>query len=84
MGVATDPLPGGSGVVAAVLAFCRKATTRRTTLIAVAILAASFYPVRHAAEVKPYATDLLVSLVLTIDGMDASIAGWTPSRDGWR
>jgi hypothetical protein len=45
--------------------FCRGATTRRTTLLAVAILAASFYPVRHAAEVKPYATDLLVSLVLT-------------------
>ena len=52
--------------------FCRKATTRRTTLIAVAILAASFYPVRHAAEVKPYATDLLVSLILTTMGLSVS------------
>ncbi len=33
-------------------------------LLAVAIFAVSFHPVRHAAEVKPYASDLLVSLVL--------------------
>jgi hypothetical protein len=45
--------------------FCRGVTTRRTTLLAVAVLAASFYPVRHAAEVKPYAIDLLVSVMLT-------------------
>lgn len=48
--------------------FCRDATTRRTTLLAVAILAASFYPVRHAAEAKPYATDLLISLILSAMG----------------
>jgi hypothetical protein len=48
--------------------FCRGTTTRRTALMAVAILAASFYPVRHAAEVKPYATDLLASLILTMLG----------------
>jgi hypothetical protein len=48
--------------------FCRGVTTRRTTLLAVAVLAASFYPVRHAAEVKPYAIDLLVSLALTTLG----------------
>jgi hypothetical protein len=45
--------------------FCRGVATRRTTLLAVAVLAASSYPVRHAAEVKPYAVDLLVSLILT-------------------
>ena len=38
---------------------------RRTALLAVAIFAAAYYPVRHAAEVKPYSGDLLVSLVLT-------------------
>ena len=48
--------------------FCRGVASRRTTLMALAILAASFYPVRHAAEVKPYATDLLVSLILTTMG----------------
>ena len=29
-----------------------------------------FHPIRHAADVKPYASDLLVALVL--------------GRDGWR
>ena len=36
--------------------------------MAVAILAASLYPARHANEVKPYATDLLISLGLTVLG----------------
>jgi hypothetical protein len=35
-------------------------------LLAVAILATSFYPIRHGAEVKPYASDLLASLVLLV------------------
>ena len=48
--------------------FCREVTTPRTTLLAVAILASSFYPVRHSIEVKPYSTDLLISLVLTMTG----------------
>lgn len=33
-------------------------------LIAVALFAVSYYPIRHGAEVKPYASDLLVSLGL--------------------
>ncbi len=33
-------------------------------LLGVAIFAVSFHPIRHAAEVKPYASDLLVALVL--------------------
>ncbi len=33
-------------------------------LLAVGIFATAFYPVRHAAEVKPYASDLLASLLL--------------------
>src|SRR5262249_58746776 len=64
-------IPFLAGVVSLLLfwRFCRGATTHRTTLVAVAIFAASFYPVRHAAEVKPYATDLLVSLILTTIGL---------------
>ena len=54
--------------------FCREVTTRRTTLLAVAVLAASFYPVRHSTEVKPYAIDLLVSLALLS-------TGWATGRD---
>ena len=37
-------------------------------LLAVAIFAVSFHPIRHAAEVKPYASDLLVALVLAGPG----------------
>ncbi len=33
-------------------------------VLATAILAVSFHPIRHSAEVKPYASDLFVALVL--------------------
>ena len=33
-------------------------------LLAVAVFAVSFHPIRHAADVKPYASDLLAALVL--------------------
>jgi 4-amino-4-deoxy-L-arabinose transferase-like glycosyltransferase len=33
-------------------------------LLAVAVFATAFYPIRHSAEVKPYASDLLASLTL--------------------
>ena len=33
-------------------------------LLAVAIFAVSFYPIRHGGEIKPYASDLFVSLAL--------------------
>ena len=36
----------------------------RTGFFAVAIFAVSVHPIRHAADVKPYATDLLVALIL--------------------
>lgn len=35
-------------------------------LLAVALFAVSYYPLRHAAELKPYATDLLAALALTV------------------
>ena len=54
--------------------FCREVASRRTVLLAVAMLAASFFPVRHSTEVKPYAIDLLVSLTLIT-------AGWAVGRD---
>ncbi len=77
-------IPFAAGVVTLLLfwRFARGVTTRRTTLVAVAVLAASVYPVRHAAEVKPYATDLLISLVLTMLGWQVyrrahSLRYWT-------
>jgi len=40
--------------------------SRRQGFLAVTIFAASYYPVRHANEVKHYAVDLLVSLIITM------------------
>jgi hypothetical protein len=39
-------------------------------LLAVGIFAVSFHPIRHAADVKPYASDLLVALVLLVPVFD--------------
>ncbi len=36
----------------------------RAAALAVAVFAASYYPVRHGAELKPYSTDLLVALAM--------------------
>lgn len=60
-------LPFVAGV-ASVLLFWRLALRllgRHQALAAVAIFAASYYPVRYATEVKPYSLDLLVSLMIT-------------------
>ena len=46
-------------------------------LLAVGIFSTSFHPIRHAADVKPYASDLLVSLVI----LWLAIEWWrSPSR----
>jgi hypothetical protein len=48
-------------------------------LAAVAIFAVSFHPVRHAADLKPYASDLLAALILLV-----LASGWwrAPERTG--
>jgi hypothetical protein len=51
--------------IASLLLFARLARERlspATAAVATALLAASYYPVRHAAEVKPYALDLLLAV----------------------
>ena len=69
--------------VASVFVFAHVA--RRTLagvprLLAVAIFAVSFYLIRHATEVKPYATDLLVTLVL----MALAVEWWRDrGATGW-
>jgi len=66
--------------IASMLLFWRLAiriASPRSALIAVGVLAASYYPVRHAAEVKPYAIDMLVSLA-------AIYLGWKISRNPFR
>ena len=49
-------------------------------LMAVAIFAVSIHPIRHSADVKPYASDLLVAL-----GLLALAIEWcvSPQRTGW-
>ncbi len=56
------------GIAALVLfaRFARRLLPASAGLLALGIFAVAYYPVRHAAEVKPYASDLLVSLVLTM------------------
>lgn len=71
------------GGLAGFLLFWRFAPSvlpRRAALLAVGILAASAYVVRHGAEVKPYATDLLISLTLTV----LCWRVWTRPSDGGR
>ena len=47
---------------------CGRLTNRRAALLATAFLSTAFYPMRHAVEAKPYAVELLVSLVFSILG----------------
>ncbi len=49
-------------------------------LLAVAIFATSFHPIVHAADVKPYASDLLAALILLAMAVEWRRA---PERAGW-
>lgn len=49
-------------------------------LLAVVIFAVAYHPIRHAADVKPYASDLLAALAL----LAAAFDWWRiPERTGW-
>jgi hypothetical protein len=69
--------------LASVLMFRHLATRifRGVPLVfAVAVFATSFYPIRHSAEIKPYASDLLAALVL----ITFAIEWWRfPERSRW-
>lgn len=53
----------------------------RTSLVATAWFAASYYPVRHGVELKPYVTDLFLALVLTWLGW--LVYSYPESRTKW-
>lgn len=58
----------GAGI-ACVFLFTRLAfelLARKPALISLAIFCASYYPLRHAVEVKPYSFDMLASLCITL------------------
>jgi len=59
------PFLSGLASLGLFVRFASKTLDRRSALMAVGILAAAFYPVRHATEIKPYATDLLFSMMTT-------------------
>jgi len=60
------PLLAGLAAVLLFWRLARKLLGRRSALLAIAVLAASFYPARYAVEVKPYSIDLLVATALLL------------------
>ncbi len=61
--------------------FARKAVAIPAAVLALGFLAAAYYPVRHSAEVKPYALDLLVSTTFAILALEVRrrpdwLRGW--------
>src|SRR6187401_1960550 len=77
-------LPWVAGLVSLFMfAFlARKLLRPHAALVALAIFAASFYPVRHACEVKPYAFDMLASLLVITAARPLLDAGGA-SRGAW-
>lgn len=73
------PLVCGLASVVLFAIVARRALSGPATAAAVAIFAVSVHPIRHAAEVKPYASDALAALVLL-----APALGWLARRDGSR
>ena len=59
------PFATGLASLGLFVGLARKTLDRRSALLAVGIFAASYYPVRHSTEVKPYAIDLLCSMIAT-------------------
>lgn len=74
------PYMAGMGGLVLFWRFCGGVAKRRVVLLAVALLAASYYPVRHANEVKPYAVDMFVALGLMTLGWRV----WLEPRSGRR
>jgi hypothetical protein len=58
----------------------RRVVDRRARVLAVAIFSVAYYPIRHGAEVKPYASDLLAALILL-----ALVIEWwrNPGKNRW-
>jgi hypothetical protein len=70
-------LPVAAGIAAlllywplARLAFRSLPVGRAAAVLATGILAVSYYPVRHACEVKPYSCDLLAAVILLLLGLE--------------
>jgi hypothetical protein len=71
-------LLAGLGALALFWRLARMCLGRLGTTIAVGLLAISYFPVRHACEVKPYALDLFMALALLTPAM-----AWSRRPDQW-
>ncbi len=60
------PYLAGMGALALFWPLCRRSLPTVPACLALALLAVSYYPVRHSVEVKPYSEDLLVALGLLL------------------
>ncbi len=60
------PFLAGIGATVLFWVLARKLLDRRSAMLSLAVFAASFYPVRYAAEVKPYSFDLLLALAIVL------------------
>lgn len=76
------PFLAGLAGLALFVAFARHILRRSAALLAISIFASSYFIVRHAAEIKPYSGDLLVSLGLialavAVGERPRSVVRWT-------
>ena len=71
-----SPLLGALGSVVLFRSVASRLLEGRAMLLSVGVFAVSIHPIRHAADVKPYAADLLVALVLLSRGL-----AWSRDRD---
>ena len=71
-----------AGIAATLLVFrlCRRALPPRAAALAFAVYAASYYPMRHGAELKPYASDLLVAVAMLSLAWDWLVDGLRCAR----
>ncbi len=74
------PLISSIGAVVLFRVVVGRILSGRALLLAVAVFAVSVHPIRHAADVKPYATDLLVALILQGFALEWSRQ---PKRSRW-
>ncbi|HEV3121864.1 MAG TPA: glycosyltransferase family 39 protein [Isosphaeraceae bacterium] len=75
------PFLAGAGALLLFWRFARQVLGRWEALLAVAVYSSSYYAVRHSCEVKPYAVDMLVSLLLMVVGWSLwqnprTVRGW--------
>lgn len=89
LGLRLLPLLAGIAALLLFAWFARRAVSAPAALIAIGILAASYYPVRHGAEVKPYTIDLLTATAMVALGWQAlrpdrgNSGGWFAGRGVW-